>query len=315
LRNGLGFENRLMAADVQLSGNPEPPAAGKGLPPVTPPSGAFIVQLFLVPGIIVAVAVFILMGFSWLVGGESSTDKLLQRLENPNADIYWRAANELAQRIHRDDQLAADPKVALRLAGLLRKALDELDRAEQSLLESEHKDHRQDLRTKRKHVEFLIPCLGHLSIPTGVPLLTEIALRTKGDLKTSVLLRRQAVWALATLGDNLKRFSKLDPEQAAAVREALRQAEGGTTEQAQWAGLTLGYLDGTQRNIGVIEALARCAHTRGDPTDDVFLRELVAEALGFWEGDDAANALAEQTLLALARDDGHGVRIEITETD
>ncbi len=59
----------------------------KDLPPVQAPSGRFIVQLFLVPGLIVTVAVLILLAFGWLVGGESQPDKLLERLESTNAEV------------------------------------------------------------------------------------------------------------------------------------------------------------------------------------------------------------------------------------
>ena len=42
-----------MQSEAAVPGNNDVP---RGLPPVTPPSGRFIVQLFLVPGVIVAVA-------------------------------------------------------------------------------------------------------------------------------------------------------------------------------------------------------------------------------------------------------------------
>jgi hypothetical protein len=301
-----------MSSDVVLSGNHE---ASGGLPPVAPPSGKFIIQLFLVPGLIVTVAVLMWVSFKWLVGGETTPDALLGRLENANPDVRWRAANELAQRLKRDDRLASNPKVALRLAALLRKSLEELDRTEQTVTGSQSKE-RETLRSKRKDIEFLSPCLGNLILATGAPLLTEIALRNKGgDQKTTILLRRQAVWALANLGENLKRFRKLPSDQGDSVREELRQAELRAGEEGHWARLTLRYLEGSEKNIGVIAALARCADTKKDPVDDPFLRELVAHALTFWEGDAQENALAEKTLVALAHDDGHGVRIEIGEND
>src|SRR5712671_5220379 len=103
-----------------MSMQPEAPVPSanespKGLPPVTPPSGRFIVQLFLVPGLIVAVAVVILMGFRYLVGGSRSTEHYLRDLDNPNADIRWRGAHDLAQVLKRPESLAlaSDPKFAL----------------------------------------------------------------------------------------------------------------------------------------------------------------------------------------------------------
>ena len=52
-------------------------------------------------------------------------------------------------------------------------------------------------------------------------------------------------------------------------------------------------------------ALAQCARTK-----DRYLREHVAMALNFWDGD-----LVEETLLRLARDDGFGTLIRVAEGD
>src|SRR4029077_1651163 len=89
-----------------------------GLPPVAPPSGRFIAQLFLVPGLIVAFAVLILLGFRYLVGGSHSADYFLKQLDSGNADIRWRGASDLAQILKRPESLAlrSDTKFALELA-------------------------------------------------------------------------------------------------------------------------------------------------------------------------------------------------------
>src|SRR5438128_11680673 len=110
---------------------PPAPDPAKGLPPVRPPSGRHVAQLFLVPGLIVGGAVAILLGFSWLAGGSRTPDQFLKNIDSANADIRWRAASDLAQVLKRDETLASDPAFALRLAERLQKALDELDRLEQ----------------------------------------------------------------------------------------------------------------------------------------------------------------------------------------
>src|SRR5204863_10203135 len=56
---------------------PRPPSAG--LPPVTPPSGRFIAQLFLVPGMIVLVAVLMLLAFRYLLGGGYTPENFLKQ--------------------------------------------------------------------------------------------------------------------------------------------------------------------------------------------------------------------------------------------
>src|SRR5262245_23884119 len=109
------------------------PEPAKGLPTVTAPSGRHIVQLFLVPGLIVAGAVTILLGFSWLAGGSRTPEQFLKNIDSANPDVRWRAANDLAQVLKRDDKLAADASFALRLAERLAQALDQLERDEKTL--------------------------------------------------------------------------------------------------------------------------------------------------------------------------------------
>src|SRR5919204_6925535 len=111
----------------ELNGTASPDPA-KGLPPVVAPSGRFIAQLFLVPGLIVAGAVTVLLGFSWLAGGSRSPEAFLRDLASANLDIRWRTASDLAQVLKRDERLATDPVFGLKLAGLLRQAAAELER-------------------------------------------------------------------------------------------------------------------------------------------------------------------------------------------
>src|SRR5262249_2836788 len=119
--------------EPEASKDPANSQAARGLPPGAPPSGRFIAQLFLVPGLILAAALLILLGFRYLVGGPHSADYLLRQLDSSNADIRWRGASDLAQVLKRPESvvLRADAKFALDLAERLRAALDELNQAEQ----------------------------------------------------------------------------------------------------------------------------------------------------------------------------------------
>src|SRR5215470_9969335 len=87
------------------------PGLPQGLPPVTPPSGRFITQLFLVPGTIVLVAVLLLLAFRYLLGGGYEPANFLKQLDSDNADIRWRGASDLAQVLKRPESmnLKADP--------------------------------------------------------------------------------------------------------------------------------------------------------------------------------------------------------------
>src|SRR5262245_32394041 len=147
--------------------SPAAPDPDKGLPPVRPPSGRHIVQLFLVPGLIVGGAVTILLGFSWLAGGSRTPAQFLKNIDSANADIRWRAASDLAQVLKRDENLASDPEFALRLAEHLQRALEELDRLEQDKVKMESTGAAADLAkakttiaAQRHYVQYLGACLG-----------------------------------------------------------------------------------------------------------------------------------------------------------
>jgi hypothetical protein len=294
-----------------------------GLPPVQPPSGRHIVQMFVVPGLIVAVVVVLFLGCSgfwgWLFGLSSTPREDLARLESPNPDIRWRAANNIAQVIKRDNELAADPDFALKLVQALAQELDRLAEHQQrlktqasTLSPKDLERELAELRTRRETIRYLSACLGTMSVPAGAPLLIRMTQEQPGyDEKTTILLRRHAVWMLANLGENLKR---LPVEKHAAARARFQAATAEDASSRQARDLVLTYLSpqGTSGmpELGVIDALAACARS-----DDIFLREMAALALSFWPGSARESALAEQTLIQLTQDGGFGQRVAIGEND
>jgi hypothetical protein len=289
----------------------------KGLPAVVPPTPGSILKLFLVPLIIVTVGALIILGFIWLQSSSRTPEEFLSHLDNPNADVRWRAANDLAQVLLRDEQLAADPKFALDVAERLRRAIqgnaeaeDDLARRSSQLSEDDRKKAQEALRPGRNYVLYLSACMGNFLTPAGVPLLKETAVSEAGpDSKTVARRRWQAVWALANLGENLKRFDKLPKErQDAIVAQLASEADsaGERRERGEWAAAALKHLKGRQTGqpeaLGLDETFARCAEDRTNP----FLRETAAFALNFWEGNPAESARMERTLVALCGDTGEG---------
>src|SRR5947209_15397886 len=104
-----------------------PPAdqePGKGLPPVAPPSGRMLAQFFLVPLLIVAVVGSIVAVVLRLTGSRSTPEYYLRKLDDPDPDVRWRAADDLGAGLAKNDRLASDPKFALDIADRLRQALD-----------------------------------------------------------------------------------------------------------------------------------------------------------------------------------------------
>ncbi len=292
----------------------------KGLPPVAPPSGRFIVQLFLVPGLIVAVAVLILLGFKFLVGGNRTPREFLQGLDNSNPDVRWRSASDLAQVLQRPEslELASDPQFGLELAERLRAAWYDLKKEEEGAIKQMAKPAARDQRLsakaawaklapQRNYVIFLGACLGNMTVPVGAPLLCEIAddTRDNGQEFSRVrvaLLRRQAVLALAKLGDTLKRFQDLPAAQRADVIARLKEEARGEGSRADWARAAHEFL-AKKKPLKVDRTLAQCARD-----DDPFLRELVAFALKYWDGPEV-----EPTLVHLLGDSGRGTVIDVNK--
>src|SRR5581483_5227450 len=270
----------MAAANLPESEHPAP-----GLPPVTPPSGKFIAQLFLVPGAIVLIAVLLLLLFRSLVGGGFTADQFLKQLDNPTPDIRWRGASDLAQVLKRPESqaLKADATFALDLAERLDQALKDMREEEDNLFkqsanlpEKERQRKWVKLRPQRDYVLFLAQALAEFPMAAAAPALADMALREKSpNLKGNALCRRGAAWALGNLGAVLRDFSKLSAEQKERAVAVLIAEQSGSGARAAAASTALFYLDKTR----------------------------------------LTEAQIKPTLLLLARDDGHGELIRIQEDE
>jgi hypothetical protein len=249
------------------------------------------------------------VGRSW---GTSSPEQFLRDLDNPNKEVRWRAANDLTQVLLRDDTLASDSAFALQLTQRLRKVLDtsapfEKTHAEQfaKLSAADKPRELAKLEPDRDYIPLLAQCLSHFMVPVGAPVLEEMALQTS-DLDPRALnaRRRQALWALANLGENVNRFDRLSPEQQEAVKSKLETA-ADSGDQRALAKTTLDYLMGRQQGhpsaLGVDKVVVNCADA-----DDPSLRQLAAMVASFWSGMAEENARIEKALLRLSQDTGKG---------
>ncbi|MFL5330201.1 MAG: hypothetical protein ACJ8C4_14970 [Gemmataceae bacterium] len=288
---------------------PHLPPDELGLPPVVPPSGKYIAQLFIVPGLIVAGAVSVLLFFSWMASGPRTPEGFLAGLRNINPEIRWRAASDLAQVLMRDPELAANANFGLDLAVQLKDALPAM-RKDTPPASPETAAARGQFMMQRSEVRYLAACLGHMSTPVGAKVLCDVATQViSPDPKTDALLRRQAVWALGEMGHNRKRFTSLSQEKQDQVLAELTRIGAGAGDREEWARSAEESLRGKSSG-GVIAALAKCA-----ASNDPFVRKEAALALSFWEGSAEENILANEALMRLTRDDGHGTVIEITKED
>jgi len=280
-------------------------------------SGRMIAQLFVVPGLIVAGAVIILLGFSWLAGGARTPDGFLDGLKNPNPEVRWRTASDLAQVLQRDDALASNVPFGLELVKRLQDTLNDVAKPvplkPDAVADDQRRSAAQDwhnYKVRRSEAQYLAACVGNLSIPVGATVLADMAKqKISADEKTDAILRRQAVWALAGLGNNRQRFDRLSEDRKEAVLAELSQQAGRAGDAANWSKSAVEILR-KENAGGVISALTKCADA-----EDSFLRKQAALALSFWPGNADESANAEQALLKLTRDDGRGKPIEITEKD
>src|SRR5436853_125936 len=129
-----------MSDDQNLRPGPPPQTApaGRELPPVRPPSGRFIAQLFLVPGMIVFFVVLLVFAINSMFVGGQTAHQFLTQLDNANPDIRWRGANDLAQVLARKEsvQLRSDVGFALDLCERLDTSIKSLETDESAIAES-----------------------------------------------------------------------------------------------------------------------------------------------------------------------------------
>ena len=282
-----------------------------------PPSGKFIAQLFFVPLLIVSVLVCFTLAIRWWAGSAWSPNDYLSKIDDPNPDVRWRGLENLAQVLLRDDQLSSDPRFALELAERLRQALDSNLKEEKALVDrlgqspqAERDRQINALEPQRNRLLYLSECLGDFMLPLGAPILSEMAVAQVGsDPKTVFERRRHALWALVSLGKNLKRFQDLHENRRIKVLAALEdEAAGSTANRLELAQKSLDYLSGSRMGslelLGVDRAITRCAED-----DNPFLREISALALSFWQGTPAEDQKLNAVLARLDRDDGHGEEI------
>lgn len=78
------------------------------LPPVQPPSAGFILQLFVVPGLIVVVVIGVWLLFGKLATSEQDWRGLVRELQQPNQHRRWRGALGLAQLLKADQDLKGE---------------------------------------------------------------------------------------------------------------------------------------------------------------------------------------------------------------
>ncbi|MFM7033634.1 MAG: HEAT repeat domain-containing protein [Planctomycetia bacterium] len=238
------------------------------LPPVEPPSAGFLVQLFLVPAIIVAIIVCVWLAFHWLAHLGNDPQAYVRTLRRAN-EGRWQAALNLANDLRGPGGAALknDESLASELGRILADEAASGRVGEQS----------QTLRL------YLCRALGEFAIPAAAGPLVEQARRT-ADPQTA----RAAVEALAVLSTNLVAGDRRPDDPAiisAAVVDASRSSDVPLRGAAAF---TLGVLGGD-------DAIERLVQLAADENDDV--RYNAALGLARQGRNEAIDTLSEMLSL------------------
>jgi HEAT repeat protein len=218
------------------------------LPPVEPPSAAFLVQLFLVPAIIVGIIVAVWLAFHWLAQLGNDPEGYVRTLRRAN-EGRWQAALNLANDLRGPGggALKGDAKLAADLAGILS---DEVASGRAKL--GGHAGEQS-----RTLSGYLCRALGEFAVPEAAAPLVERA-RDTGDPETA----RAAVEAIAVLTTNLSAAGMALPDRSVVTDALLAASRSDDAGLRSAAAFTLGV-------VGGAAADERLELLVGDAADDV----------------------------------------------
>jgi hypothetical protein len=272
------------ASDLSTSSATKRPVSpDQFLPPVEPPSAGFLVQLFLVPGLIVAIIVGVWLTFHWLAHLGQDPQAYVRTLRRDN-EGRWQAALNLANDLRGP-------------GGATLKADDSLAGELGRILEDEAKSGRTGEQSQMLRV-YLCRALGEFTTSKA---LAPLVARSKDTANPQVA--RAAIEALAVLSTTLASAGQPadGAELADAVVAASRSEDAGLRSAAAF---TLGVVG----KNGAGQAVDRLGNLLGDASDDV--RYNAAIALARLGNDSALDTLGEMLSLpdepvpaAAARDD------------
>ena len=238
------------------------------LPPVEPPSAAFLVQLFLVPGVIVAIIVCVWLAFHWLAHLGNDPQAYVRTLRRAN-EGRWQAALNLANDLRgpNGSGLKADVKLASELGSILDDEVGSGRTGEQS----------ETLRL------YLCRALGEFTVPEAAPALVRRVNANDDDLTTQA-----AIEAIAVLATNLQNAGRSFENRDDVVAAVLAATTSANSRVRDACGFTLGVLGGERSIDGLLRLV-------GDPSADV--RSNAALGLARLGQPDAYDTLSEMLAL------------------
>lgn len=227
------------------------------LPPVKPPSVGFIVQLFVVPGLIVAAIVGIWLLFGRLATAEQDWHRQLVELQNPNEHRRWRGAMGLSQMLRADQDLgessqhlAENPELVKGIGDLLGAELERNGQREEDF----------------QFQAFLARTLGLFDVPENLLPVLRQALRPGVDRE----VRKNALGSIAVMVDRLNRRHEPYPAELLST-EVIQSSADEDPLIRQLSAYTLGLFD-TPASRSRLQVLL------GDSNNDVRVNAAIALA-------------------------------------
>ena len=218
-------------------GTPKSFSPDDALPPVEPPSAGFLVQLFLIPGVIVAIIVVVWLLFHWLAQMGNDPRQYVKQLRG-NSETRWQAAVNLAGALHGEagDAIKHDQSLAAELA---------------QILDDEIRGGSMEEGPINMRI-YLCRALGEFQVDTGLPVLLKAAATQHGDAEIDV--RRAAVQGIGSLAANMQKAGQPlhDPQLIPTLVEASK------SENPQAACGNRVCAGGNRRSAGRCAARWRC---------------------------------------------------------
>lgn len=222
----------------------QPVSAADALPPVEPPNAGFILQLFIVPGVIVAVIVLIWLLFTWIARAGDDPAKYVEALRR-SGPARWQAAVSLTEvlRNEREIEFKRNRAAASELAKILAEEVEA----------GEMEEHAVTLRV------FLCRALGEFHVDDGLAVLLDVARTVKhpidtdfqpsddttepspelADHRAETHIRRAAIEGIALLSEHVRQASPASelthPELQAVFQQLVQDSDSTIRSTAAFA--------------------------------------------------------------------------------
>ncbi|HEY3393772.1 MAG TPA: HEAT repeat domain-containing protein [Lacipirellulaceae bacterium] len=261
-------------ANAQIASNSLAPAGDESLPPVEPPSAAFLIQLFVVPALIVLVIVGVWLSVNWLIRRTSGDpNHLIDGLEQGPSVARWQRASELADMLRnkRFAEFKRNKEAAANLARILNREIDQAT--------SEDGMEEEDITLRY----FLSRALGEFEVQEGIDALLKAAQTQR--VPSEKLVRYGALEGIAVRAHGLR---QLDPPQTPEHETLMPALEALSVDEDPLVREKTAYALG---QIGTPAAIERLEIMVDDPQADT--RYNAAVALARYGNARAVETLAE----------------------